>query len=205
MGNAVVIDGCILIDVGVPFKALRGVYKGLRLVLLTHEHGDHFNPATITRLASERPTLRFGAPHWLVGHLVECGVEKRRIDVFNEGVWLFYGEPFPVTVYMSPTVHNVRNCAWHISIGGKWVFYATDTNSLDTIAAKGYALYLVEANYGETEIVERIRQKESAGIYCHEWDVLNNHLSREKADNWLYSNMGPTSRYVYLHEHAHTQ
>ena len=43
-GNAVVINGRILIDCGVPFKALEPVKKDLRLALLTHIHSDHFNP-----------------------------------------------------------------------------------------------------------------------------------------------------------------
>lgn len=43
-GNAVVINDRILIDIGVPFKALEPVKKDLRLVLLTHQHSDHFNP-----------------------------------------------------------------------------------------------------------------------------------------------------------------
>ena len=37
-GNAVVINREILIDIGVPLKSLKDVYKGLKLVLLTHIH-----------------------------------------------------------------------------------------------------------------------------------------------------------------------
>lgn len=37
-GNAVVVDKHILIDVGVPFKTLKNVYKDIKLVLLTHIH-----------------------------------------------------------------------------------------------------------------------------------------------------------------------
>ena len=37
-GNAVVLNKHILIDVGVSFKALKNVYKDLKLVLLTHIH-----------------------------------------------------------------------------------------------------------------------------------------------------------------------
>lgn len=60
-GNAVVINGRILIDCGVPFKALEPVKKDLRLVLLTHIHSDHFNPRTARALSKERPALRWGA------------------------------------------------------------------------------------------------------------------------------------------------
>ena len=46
-GNAIVLNEIILIDCGVPFKELKDVYKDLRIVLLTHIHGDHFNKTTI--------------------------------------------------------------------------------------------------------------------------------------------------------------
>lgn len=76
-GNAVVLNDCVLIDCGVSFKALKEVYKNLKLVLLTHEHGDHFKPQTIKRLAQERPTLRFGCCEWLVKALLNAGVDKK--------------------------------------------------------------------------------------------------------------------------------
>ena len=41
-GNAVVINDIVLIDCGVPFKALKPYYKKLKLVLLTHIPADHF-------------------------------------------------------------------------------------------------------------------------------------------------------------------
>ena len=47
-GNAVKIND-ILIDCGVSFKKLKDVYKHIKLVLLTHEHSDHFRPSTIRK------------------------------------------------------------------------------------------------------------------------------------------------------------
>lgn len=65
---------------------------------------------------------------------------------------------------MQPIPHDVPNCAWHIFAfadeGGQLrrneVFYATDCGSLDGVEAKDYDLYLIEANYGEEEIQERM-------------------------------------------------
>ena len=42
-GNAVVINDVILIDCGVSFRALKDVYKNIKIVLLTHIHSDHFS------------------------------------------------------------------------------------------------------------------------------------------------------------------
>ena len=59
-GNATILEDFVLVDCGVPYKALEPYVPKLKLVLLTHIHSDHFQKRTIKRLASERPTLRFG-------------------------------------------------------------------------------------------------------------------------------------------------
>lgn len=84
-GNAVVIEHEILIDCGVPFKALAAEWKTLKLVLLTHIHCDHFQPSTLRLLASNRPTLRFACCDWLCKPLVDAGVPISQIDVLTPG------------------------------------------------------------------------------------------------------------------------
>lgn len=46
-GNAVHLGGSLLVDCGVPFKALCGCFRELKLGLLTHLHSDHFNRVTL--------------------------------------------------------------------------------------------------------------------------------------------------------------
>ena len=198
-GNAVVINKNILIDCGVTWKALSGVYQDLQLVLLTHWHGDHFNRSTIKRLAKERPTLCFGCRDYLVSRLIECGVLLRNIDVYPESRPSLYSASLAIEAI--PVPHDVENTAYRIIINDKRIFYCTDTNDVSHIDAKGYDYYFLEANYSEGEIVERIKSKQENGEYCHEWDVLKNHLSKEKAEDWLYRNMEQHSQYVLLHEH----
>lgn len=198
-GNAVVLNGYILIDCGVSFKALQDVYKGLKIVLLTHIHGDHFNKTTISRLAKERPTLRFACCEWLVADLVACNVSKRNIDVLEIGKVYNYKtfKVSPIRLY-----HDVPNAGYRIFIGDKKALYATDTAHLQGISAKGYDLYLIEANYSEDEIQERIRQKQESGQYCYETGVIGRHLSHEQASKFLLENMSPDSEYVFLHGHV---
>ena len=197
-GNAVVLNDYILIDCGVSFRALSEVRKGLKIVLLTHIHSDHFNKTTIHRLAAERPTLRFACCEWLLPELLACGVSERNIDVLKIGKVYNYGafKVSPVKLY-----HDVDNCGWRIFAGEEKAIYMTDTVTLEGISASGYDLYLVEANYSESDIQERIRAKEAAGQYVYEYRVLKTHLSKEKCDEWLLENMGDNSEYVYIHQH----
>ena len=82
-GNALLLDGRILIDCGVLFKDIEPYADGIEVVALTHEHGDHFNKATIKRLAYEYPGIRFCVPRHMITKLAEPGlfVDKKRVDV----------------------------------------------------------------------------------------------------------------------------
>lgn len=197
-GNAVVLKDCILIDCGVSFKTLKDVYKQLNIVLLTHEHSDHINKTTIKQLAKERPTLRFGCCEWLVPILVECNVSKRNIDVYEIGKIYDYGvfKLSPIKLY-----HNVANCGYRLFFGEKKAIYATDTEHLKGITAKDYDLYMIEANYTEDDLQERINAKIETGQYCYELNVANRHLSHEQASEFILANMGKHSDYVFLHGH----
>ena len=73
---------------------------------------------------------------------------------------------------------------------------------MQRIKAKNYDLYLIEANYTEQELLERIRSKEAAGEYVYEYRVQKVHLSKEKCDEWLLENIGENSEAVYIHQHT---
>lgn len=197
-GNAVIVNSTILIDCGVPFKALQQHYKGLKLVLLTHIHSDHFNRTTIKILARERPTLRFACGKWLAADVVACGVPKENIDVLDFGILYNYGI---CNIIQFPLVHNVPNCGYKIHFPTGKVIYATDTNNLNGITARNYDLYLIEANYEDEEIQAKIREKQANGEYAYETQVLHNHLSKAKCDDFIYRNIGSNGEYVYMHCH----
>lgn len=199
-GNAVILNNEILIDCGVPYKSIKPYVKDLKLVLLTHAHCDHFKPETIRKLASERPTLRFGCGKWLAQSLIACGVQKWRIDVYPPNIRNRYTKDFEIA--MIPLIHNVPNCGYKLYINGEKIFYATDCNSLDGIEAKDYDLYMIEANYEDSEIQQRIAEKEANDEYVYEYQVLHNHLSKQKADDFIIRNQGTNSRFVYLHGHG---
>ena len=77
----------------------------------------------------------------------------------------------------------------------------TDTKTIEGISAKNYDLYLVEANYKENELEERIKQKQLQGDFTYEWRVKATHLSEEQCVEFLLNNMGKNSEYVFMHQH----
>ena len=198
-GNATIIRDIILIDCGVTFKKLEKYYKQLKIVLLTHIHSDHFKKETIKKLAQERPTLRFACCEWLLQPLLECGVLRKNIDVLQIGTRYNYKlfKIVPIKLY-----HDVPQCGYRVLFDDYKVIYMTDTRTVEGIVAKNYDLYLVEGNYEEEELEQRIKQKQEEGMYYYESRVRNTHLSKGQATDFLLNNMGKNSEYVFMHEHV---
>ena len=196
-GNCVIINGEIAIDMGIPMKKLResGYIKSLRLVLLTHEHGDHFNKATVRALHKERPALRWVCCKWMVFPLLEAGVDKRAIILIKPGRWYQCG--FPIQFRAETLIHDAENCGYHLKLDYETAFYATDTGTLDHITVAT----AIEANHTRAEIEERIADKLARGEFAYEVRAARNHLSREQALDWLARNAGPNSRVLFLHQH----
>ena len=198
-GNGLIIEETILIDCGVSLKKLKDDYKKLKIVLLTHRHQDHFNKATIKKLAAERPTLRFGCCEWLVKDLVECGVEKKNIDVLEMDKIYDYKDfkVIPIKLY-----HDVPNNGYKLKINGNKLIYATDTSRIDHIIAKNYDFYFIEGNYeSDEELAQRRSDKLLTGEFIYEDRVKETHLSKVQATEWLMKNMGENSKYIFMHEH----
>ena len=197
-GNAVLINNKILIDIGVPFKKIEPYLYQIQLILMTHEHGDHFRASTVAEIARQRPSVRWGCCQWMVQRLLDAGVPSHQIDLYKTGKWSVYGA---LKVMPEEIPHNVPNCAYRIEYNGEKLFYATDTGSLDGIKAPEYDLYLIEANHTKLEITQRIMEKLKAGQYAYEYKAAENHLSREQATDWLFENVGPDSEFQFLHQH----
>jgi len=192
-GNGIVVEDTILIDCGITFKSLKDYYKKLEIVLLTHIHQDHFNKKTISKLAFERPTLRFGCCKWLVKELIECGVNKKNIDIYEIGKIYSYRDfrIVPIKLY-----HDVPQCGYKLKINGNKLIYATDTEKINHINAKNYDYYFIEGNY---ENEEELHNRAVNDYYEHR--VKNTHLSKVQATEWLMQNMGENSKYIFMHEH----
>lgn len=160
---------------------------------------DHFKKSAVAALAKNRPSLRFACCEWMVGPLLEAGVDKRVIDVLAPMIVIYYAGLGHFEAERIP--HNVDNCCWHIWYGNDSLFYATDCSSLSMIKAENYRTYMIESNHRRAEIEARIAAKRAAGDFAYEEQAMHNHLSQEQALDWLAANMGPNSQYIFLHQH----
>lgn len=197
-GNCVILNGVIALDMGVAYKKVAPHVRGLQLIFVSHEHGDHFKPSTIRALAAERPMLRFCGGDWMAGKFVAAGVLARNIDVLEAGKRYNYGafQIEPVTLY-----HDAPNFGLKIFAGGEKAIYIVDTGYVDDVEAAGYDLYLLEANHTRAEIAVRITEKQARGEFAYERRAAMNHLSLEQAEAWLARNAKEDSRFIFLHQH----
>lgn len=197
-GNAILYHNSILVDCGTSYKVISPYVKEIKLVLLTHKHGDHFNLKTLARIQSERPTIRVGTPIWLVEALQKAGIKN--VDVFEMGKVYNYGKwkISPFILY-----HDVENCGYRIIEnidGGKKIFHATDTQHLLGISAKGYDLYAIECNYCEDKLDKAMAEAYLRGEYCRGKNSMATHLSKQQAYDFFFANKKENSELIELHQ-----
>lgn len=192
-GNAVIYFDTILVDCGVPYSHIKPYIDKLQMVLLTHQHSDHFNMSTIKQIQLNRPSIRFGCGKFLSGMLSEI----RNVDVFEACKIYNYGsfKVSPIVLY-----HDVKNFGYRLFKDDKKVFHATDTVTLEGITAKSYDLYAIECNYDEDKVFEIIREKTARGEYAHQRGSINSHLSKQQAQAFVLNNAGLNYEFIMLHQ-----
>lgn len=209
-GNAVFLDGQVLIDCGVPFSKLAdaGVVQDVKYVFLTHRHRDHLNVATLKKLLFENPLCKIIYNNYLIKPITDFFnastpsliIYKSFLTELNK--WYKIGDILFSSV---PLSHDVPNCGWKIHFcrpqGIYKVIYATDTANMDGVVAKGYDLFLIEANYDAEDLIARMKEKRENGQFVYEDRVFKTHLSKDQCDEFIVQNMSANSRCIYLHQH----
>ena len=122
---------------------------------------------------------------------------KKNIFYLKPKKWYSLGI---MKVKTEPLVHDVENYGLKWKFEGKKCFYATDTSNLDGIEAKGYDLYLIEANYNEELLKRHIEECEDENKLFYLNRVASTHLSFEQSNSFLIENMGDNSRFEYIHK-----
>lgn len=186
-GNAILYE-YVLVDCGVPYSKLKPYAERIKLVLLTHEHKDHFNLRTLKELSKHAKIV---CSHNMKRFL--DGIEHIALDTNK---WYSFG-----SVKLSPFVlyHDVENVGWRIEINGKKVFHATDTSTLVGLTAKDYDVYGIEANHSLLEIEDQIEKASMKRQYTYKIGAKESHLSIEKAIDFLVENANVKSRIEFLH------
>lgn len=192
-GNAIVYHDEILVDVGVAYKHIEPFLNKIKYILLTHRHSDHYKKKIVQRIQKNYPTIIFIGCQWFE--------DVEDITVIQCNTW-YQLEGYQIASFN--LMHDVENVGYRIfkelpDFEHHKTFHATDMNNLDGIEAVGYDLYMMEQNHCAIKIDKVIQEKQDNGVFSHELYSKLNHMSNQKADDWLDVNNTKGAKVVPLH------
>lgn len=217
--NCSVIDGKIMIDCGVPFSALPlGAWRRASVLIITHKHGDHLNPAVLSRICAggQNPTLArsiyanretrlfIQANRCLLdedgndatmrlipdSHLLVPGTE---IEIRRRS----WDSPLLVTPFSCP--HGDVECSGLSMVlpSGDSVIWATDTESMGHAPDMLYDGIFVEGNWDEEMVAQALSDPDSSLALRAAQNLR--HLSVQDFEEFARSHRKPDSVVTQLH------
>lgn len=199
-GNAYLVHGEILIDVGVSYSTLIPYLEKIKIILLTHQHSDHFRSDVIAKIALMHPNILFISGEWLSASLRRLGVSNSLVvstggSFYKVNDYLIY----PVELSHGDRNGKVLNYGYRIIKDDHKTIHMTDTGSYEGISAKDYNVIALEANHCETLINERVEEQLENGEYSH--GVLSRvyHSSLQKARQFIKDNANENTQVIMLH------
>lgn len=105
VGNCYIYNKDLMIDIGMPFSAIKPYYKDIKLLLLTHQHLDHIKISTLKKIIFERPLLKILCCNFLVDFLKQNGIYGKNIYILQLDKQYDLGKYLITPVYAP---HDVR-------------------------------------------------------------------------------------------------
>lgn len=198
-GNAILIEGFLLLDCGVSYKKLEKQLKEIKLIFISHSHKDHLNTITMKQIVYKHPNIKIICGSEIVAEKLvrDSYVPMKNIYILKPSKWYDLGM---LKVKLEPLEHDTPNFCLKAEIKGKKMIYIVDTASVSHIEAKNYDLFLIESNYNQEILEEHIRNCEDENEMYYLQRIPKTHLSFEMANSFLIENMSNTSEYCYIHK-----
>lgn len=184
--NAVLYDDKILVDIGMPYSKLKDKLASVKLILLTHEHGDHFKSDTLRKIIVNHEDIIFGVPNYLINRFEDLGIDKKRYHIYEIGKVYNYQtyKIVPIKLY-----HDVPNVGYRIiRADGYKHIHITDTKTVEGIGASNYDSVAIECNYEKEKADELIKIAEEEKKFTHIKGSINSHLSVRQACEFVDDN-----------------
>lgn len=161
---------------GIPFDAL----PPIDAVVISHDHYDHLDEATVRRLSRLTPAPRWYAPLGVAAWLERRGAHGvTELDWWGEAEWTDPRFASPLTLTATPAQHfsgrgaTNRNqtlwCGWGIRAGNRAVWFVGDTGRHPVFAEIGERL-------GPLDVVLM-----PIGAYDPQWFMAPVHVAPEDA------------------------
>ena len=183
-GNCFLIDE-LIIDIGLSYKQTKPHLNGVKYILLTHIHGDHFNPSTVRKIVANHEDINFICCDYMERELLKIGVTEDRIKTVVIGSYIRIDDYIiaPIRAY-----HDVDNCGYRIARNGLKHLHITDTVTLEGIEAINYDSASIECNHDESKALELIQEAKENGEFSHLTGAMNSHLSVQQTIEFCKEN-----------------
>ena len=185
-----------MVDVGLSFNKIKDRLDKVRVILLTHRHGDHFNKTAIKMIGKQYPNILLCVPEGMKEEVDKLDYQGKRFDIKTGSK---YRLTTTLTIESFGLFHDVPNVGYKIMYEGYKVIHATDTGSINHIDAKDYDLYAIEHNYDEEMLDYEIKLKIQDNAFSHEIRSKETHLSFQQSYEWISSQRKESSEIIMLH------
>lgn len=166
-GNCIVINGELVIDIGLSYSTLKGVLDNpnTAAIFVTHRHIDHLQPSNINQLRINRPwAIKYKL--YTNANVLEKIRETKTLANFNVGNpakqiidehsnFDIKTKNHTYNIQTFKLVHDVPNQGFVIKNElGESLIYATDTETMEYAPNEKFDYILVEGNYDEDKVNE---------------------------------------------------
>ncbi len=161
-------DTCIDWGNKIPYREGAKTLKGIKRILLTHEHLDHVNPSAINKFLQTYPFVKLYAPQSTIKkHFSEAtDVVKKRIIAIKHGDKIDIGNNTCVHVVRGSHSVPVVGFVFENNEFDEILVYSTDNYNYQPIERllieldKKVVAMLMEGNYDENILLKAIEQTE---------------------------------------------
>jgi hypothetical protein len=185
-GNCVIIHD-VMIDCGLPFKAIKEDLYGIKYLLITHIHSDHLKLHTFDTIRKLFPRIK------TIGNYEVHQI--RPVDIVCNAGFEVNTKDYTFLPFLA--IHDVLTYGYVWEVKGKRIIYCTDTATLENAPEGKYDYFFIESNHCEKK-VELIRD-EKKGNYSP-YLSAKRHLSTQAAKAFYYMHRSsPEAELIELH------
>lgn len=209
-GNAIAVDGCILIDCGVSKKVIgERVIDDIDHIFVSHCHGDHVNGPLLSWLLKMKPALVRHGLHMNTETCERVGQDRADvIDAMDSSNVLGPHDNFTFRTRRGeyrcetfPLDHDVENQGFVITnADGETLIHITDTRHAKWAPDRKFDALLVEGNWDHETLFEMLESDDAATQFRATRNLR--HMSVQDFERFVASHSHDGSLVVQLHESA---
>ena len=208
-GNCVLYFNEVMVDVGIPFVRLfnkskkLNLIEDLKVVLLTHTHGDHIHYNTLASIQRYNPAVKVVCGEWMKAPIDQYNqtADFKISNVYIIDVLEEYNiDDYFITAF--PLSHDVLNCGYFIE-KDKVVVHATDTYTMANVPVReDIDYYAIEFNFDRDYVEEVIDREIKETGFSHRERAIETHLSFQVALGYIRKCATKKQDYIIIPLHT---